>query len=117
KCCAWHTIMNQPDILAQIFVIQTLPETEGFLVSHLPKYHCELNLIKQCWGAATYLIHLEIYSRFAACSQWFIHAYFQGLLGNQLAWAANHYCGHRINPLVLLEDMGAMNWPLPPHTM
>jgi hypothetical protein len=52
NCCARRTMMNQPDILAQKSVIQNLAKAEGFSVLYLPKYHCKLNPIEQCWGAA-----------------------------------------------------------------
>ncbi|QRW10291.1 DDE superfamily endonuclease [Ceratobasidium sp. AG-Ba] len=128
NCCARRTMMNQPDILAQKSIIQTLAEAEGFSVLYLPKYHCELNPIEQCWGAAKRVyrdspfssleadlkrnmltaldsVKLESIRRFAARSQRFVHAYLAGLSGSQAAWAMKKFRGHRIIPQALLQEM------------
>ena len=52
NCCARRTMMNQPDMIAQKSILQTLAKSEGCAVMYLPKYHCKLNPIKQCWGVA-----------------------------------------------------------------
>jgi hypothetical protein len=52
NCCACQTMMNQPNIVAQKSILWLQAEAKGFSVIYLPKYHCELNPIKQCWGAA-----------------------------------------------------------------
>ncbi|QRV83688.1 DDE superfamily endonuclease [Ceratobasidium sp. AG-Ba] len=128
NCCARHTMMNQPDMLAQKLIIQTLAEAEGFLVLYLPKYHCELNPIEQCWGAAKRVYRDSPFSsseadlkrnmltaldsirpRFAARSQRFVHAYLAGLSGSQAAWAMKKFCGHRIIPLALLQEIDELN--------
>lgn len=51
-CCAGKCMANQPDFLEQKTVLQLLAESCGHSVLYLPKYHCELNPIEQCWGAA-----------------------------------------------------------------
>lgn len=51
-CCAKQTMLNQPDILAQKSELQLLAKPYRYSVVYLPKYHCELNPIEQCWGAA-----------------------------------------------------------------
>ncbi|KAB5587657.1 hypothetical protein CTheo_8903 [Ceratobasidium theobromae] len=51
-CCARRTMANQPDILEQKTILQLLAESHDCSVIYLPKYHCELNPIEQCWGAA-----------------------------------------------------------------
>ncbi|KAG9127252.1 hypothetical protein FRC07_015158, partial [Ceratobasidium sp. 392] len=51
-CCAQQTMANQPDFLEQKTALQILAESHGCSVLYLPKYHCELNPIEQCWGAA-----------------------------------------------------------------
>jgi transposase len=33
-------------------LLETLRKAEGFEVMFLPKFHCELNFIEQCWGFA-----------------------------------------------------------------
>ncbi|QRV83075.1 DDE superfamily endonuclease [Ceratobasidium sp. AG-Ba] len=128
NCCARRTMMNQPDILAQKSILQIQAAAEGFSIMYLPKYHCELNPIEQCWGAAKRVyrdspsssseadlrqnmlraldsVKLESIRRFAARSRRFVHAYGHGLSGSQAAWAAKKYRGHRVIPDTLLENL------------
>ncbi|CEL64037.1 hypothetical protein RSOLAG1IB_11021 [Rhizoctonia solani AG-1 IB] len=125
-CYARRAMMNQPDILAQKSIIQTLAEAKGFLVLYLPEYHCKLNPIEQCRGAAKRVyrdspfssleanlkrnmlnslesVKLGSIRRSAARSQRFVHAYRKGLSGSQATWATKQFHGHRIIPLALLE--------------
>lgn len=51
-CCARKTMANQPDILAQKTTLQLFAESHGCSVLYLPKYHCELNPIEQCWAVS-----------------------------------------------------------------
>ncbi|KAB5596223.1 hypothetical protein CTheo_208 [Ceratobasidium theobromae] len=55
SCCARTIMANQPDILAQKTKLQLLAESYGCSVLYLPKYHCELNPIEQCWGMAKWV--------------------------------------------------------------
>ncbi|KAB5587764.1 DDE family endonuclease [Ceratobasidium theobromae] len=55
NCCAHRAMMNQQDFLNQKSILQLQAEANGFLVIYLPKYHCELNPIEQCWGAAKHI--------------------------------------------------------------
>ncbi|KAB5589655.1 hypothetical protein CTheo_6910 [Ceratobasidium theobromae] len=128
NCCARRAMMNQPDFLTQKSILQIQAKAEGFSVFYLPKYHCELNPIEQCWGAAKRVyrdspassteadlrrnmlialesVKLETIRRFAARSQRFVHAYHHGLTGSQAAWAAKQYHGHRLIPQSILEAM------------
>ncbi len=52
-CCHW-ILFNQPNFLAQKPQLVELVESQGHLVFFYPKFHCELNFIEQCWGAAKY---------------------------------------------------------------
>lgn len=52
NCCARRAMTNQPDFRDQKSMLQLLAESHGCSVIYLPKYHCELNPIEQCWGAA-----------------------------------------------------------------
>jgi transposase len=55
NCCAWRIMANQPDFLEQKTILQLLAESRSctvITVINLPEFHCELNPIEQCWGAA-----------------------------------------------------------------
>ncbi|KAF8595940.1 hypothetical protein BDV93DRAFT_455800 [Ceratobasidium sp. AG-I] len=119
NCCARKIMVNQPDILKQKTILQLLAESHNCSVLYLPKYHCELNPIEQCWGAAKRVyrdtpmssteadlirntldsldsVKIESIRRFAAQSRRFIYAYRDGLDGEQAAWANKRYRGHRV---------------------
>jgi hypothetical protein len=53
-CCCRRILFNQPDFMAQKPAIIELVEAHGHLAFFYPKFHCELNFIEQCWGAAKY---------------------------------------------------------------
>lgn len=52
NCCCKRALYNQPDFAAQKSALQKLVESRGFTLLLLPKFHCELNPIEQCWGAS-----------------------------------------------------------------
>ena len=52
SCCCCHILYTQPDFTSQKPVLQEFIESHGHLCDYYPKYHCELNFIKQYWGAA-----------------------------------------------------------------
>ncbi|CUA68279.1 hypothetical protein RSOLAG22IIIB_13675 [Rhizoctonia solani] len=128
NCCARRTMMNQPHMIGQKSILQTLAESKGCSVMYLPKYHCELNPIEQCWGAAKRKyrdcpassleadlkknmlaaldsVDLKLIRRFAGRSERFVYAYDHGLSGAEAAWAVKQYRGHRIIPVALLGAM------------
>jgi hypothetical protein len=97
-------------------------------VLFLPKFHCGLNFIEQCWGYAKQiyrffpessreedlecnvrkalaLVPLKMMRRFGNRSKKFVDAYHKGLNGRQAAWAARKYKGHRIIPESILREL------------
>ena len=51
-CCCRCILFSQPDFVSQKPQLQELIESRGHICDFYPKYHCELNFIKQYWGAA-----------------------------------------------------------------
>jgi hypothetical protein len=119
----------QPDFANVDSILQTVAAERGFRVLFLPKFHCELNFIEQCWGRAksvyqTYpessredrleknaisaldSISLVMMRRFANQLLRFMNAYDRGLNGRQAAWASRKYCGHRVLPNDVMEELG-----------
>ena len=52
RCCQRRVLYNQPDFAEQGSGLEILGQDFGFEVIFLPKFHCELNFIEQCWGHA-----------------------------------------------------------------
>ncbi|KAJ3496984.1 hypothetical protein NMY22_g19746 [Coprinellus aureogranulatus] len=50
KCCCHRILFNQPDFVDVESKLEIIGKEEGVPVIFLPKYHCELNFIEQCWG-------------------------------------------------------------------
>ncbi|KAJ8473629.1 hypothetical protein ONZ45_g16225 [Pleurotus djamor] len=126
-CCCRRLLFNQPDFTNVESILETQCRARGFEVLYLPKFHCELNFIEQCWGYAKRLyrlnpastleadlvknalealdsIPLNTMRRFANRATRFMDAYHQGLDGKQSAWAAKKYRGHRVLPRAFFED-------------
>ncbi|KAF9440273.1 hypothetical protein P691DRAFT_793787 [Macrolepiota fuliginosa MF-IS2] len=121
-CCHWM-LFNEPDFANMKSRLEELAENLGVQVIFLPKFHCELNPIEQCWGFAKrvyqlsphfsckdYLEHNALSALaeyvFAVKSHWFIDAYPWGLNGRQAAWATRCYHGHCTLPMGILEELG-----------
>lgn len=51
-CCCRRLLFNQPDFCAVEPALVGHCKRRGVSVIYLPKFHCELNCIEQCWGAA-----------------------------------------------------------------
>jgi transposase len=51
-CCQRRVLFNQPDFADQKSALEIECQQQDFLVLFLPKFHCELNPIEQCWGHA-----------------------------------------------------------------
>jgi hypothetical protein len=52
RCCIWQILGNQPDFVNIKSILETHCEARGFKLIFLPKFHCELNCLEQCWGMA-----------------------------------------------------------------
>ena len=59
-CCCHRILYNQPDFVAVESLLATC-KSSGIKVMFLPKFHCELNFIEQCWRYAkrTYWLNPE----------------------------------------------------------
>ncbi|KAF8306894.1 hypothetical protein DL93DRAFT_2043508, partial [Clavulina sp. PMI_390] len=128
ECCTRRILYNQPDFSSVPSVLERKLADEGIKVIYLPKFHCELNPIEQCWGYAKRLyrlcpesskeedlrtnalasldaVPLESIRRFFNRSARFTHAYEKGLTGSQAAWAAKKYRGHRVLPDRIMHEL------------
>ncbi|KAF9470849.1 hypothetical protein BDN70DRAFT_998814 [Pholiota conissans] len=127
-CCCRRILFTQPDFANIPSILETACQKRGFKVIFLPKFHCELNFIEQCWGFAKRIYRLNPESsredhleknarealesvplvsmrRFANQSRRFMDAYSRGLNGRQAAWASRKYRGHRVLPESLMDEL------------
>jgi hypothetical protein len=51
-CCCRRILYNQLDFMNVESHLETACKVRGHIVLFLPKFHCELNFIEQCWGYA-----------------------------------------------------------------
>ncbi|KAG2336945.1 hypothetical protein BDR05DRAFT_896000 [Suillus weaverae] len=126
-CCCCRFLYNQPDFSEGLSALELTCQARGFCVLFLPKYHCELNFIEQCWGCAKRRYHqfpssskgsdlernmiealdsvmLESMHKYFIRSQRFMDAYQKGLNGQQAAWAAKRYHGHCMLPEAIMHE-------------
>ena len=52
SCCCRRILYNQYDFTNVTSILELTCKALGVLVIFLPKFHCELNFIEQCWGFA-----------------------------------------------------------------
>jgi hypothetical protein len=57
NCCQCWVLYNQLNFVDQESALEIACKAKGFEVVFLPKFHCELNFIKQCWGHAKRVYH------------------------------------------------------------
>ncbi|KAJ7445373.1 hypothetical protein B0H11DRAFT_2249507 [Mycena galericulata] len=57
-CCMRRMLFNEPDFAAVQSLLEDQCSSQGIAVIFLPKFHCELNPIEQCWGYAKRLYRL-----------------------------------------------------------
>ncbi|QRV95331.1 DDE superfamily endonuclease [Ceratobasidium sp. AG-Ba] len=129
-CCARQLLSEQPGFAEQQSALEEIAESKGCRILFLPKFHCELNPIEQCWGYAKRVyrqfprsksqanlksnmitsldsVPLESIRRFFNKSQRYIDAYRHGLDGQMAAWANKKYHGHRMLPPSILREVEA----------
>lgn len=58
-CCTRRILFNQPDFATVPSLLETAMQAHGITVLFLPKFHCELNPIEQCWGYAKRVYRLN----------------------------------------------------------
>ena len=63
-CCQRWVLYNQPDFADEGSGLEILGQEFGFEVIFLPKFHCELNFIEQCWGHTK-----RVYCQYSATSK------------------------------------------------
>ncbi|KAI0364377.1 hypothetical protein BV20DRAFT_956332 [Pilatotrama ljubarskyi] len=128
RCCCRRWLYEEPDFREAESLAEAHCRARRFEVIFLPKFHCELNPIEQCWCVAkrTYrqfppssleadlernvlaaLDSVDIIKmrRFCNRTQRFMDAYRKGLSGTQAAWACKKYSGHRTLPHNILEEL------------
>jgi hypothetical protein len=131
-CCCHCLLFNQLDFTNVKSILELACETQGFQVIYLPKFHCKLNPIEQCWGYAKWVYHLNPESSREDVLEWnalsvlgsiplasvhhfsnrslqFMDAYSRGLTGSQAAWAARKYRGHRVLPDTIMNEIEKAN--------
>ncbi|KAF9500718.1 hypothetical protein BDN71DRAFT_1427169 [Pleurotus eryngii] len=127
-CCCHHILFNQLDFVAVESLLKITCKLWGVKVLFLPKFHCELNFIKQCWGyakriycelpvlskeaeleknviAALDSVPLKSMRRYAWRSWWFMMFYGWGLDRKLAAWASKKYWGHHVITEALMETI------------
>ena len=52
NCCCRRILYNEPDFAAVESRLEAAAKKHSFKILFLPKFHCELNFIEQCWGYA-----------------------------------------------------------------
>ncbi|KAI0371845.1 hypothetical protein BV20DRAFT_941233 [Pilatotrama ljubarskyi] len=128
NCCCRRLLFNEPDFRDVQSLLEIHCKARRFPVLFLPKFHCELNCIEQCWGyskrlyrqmpassseadleknviAALDLVPLVVIRWFYTRAHRFMDAYHRGLNGKQAAWAAKKYSSHRVLPNTILAEL------------
>src|SRR5258707_15655261 len=64
NCCCCRTLYNQPNFVDIKSLLEAYGKSHSVQIIFLPKFHCELNFIEQCWGFAK-----QIYRHYPASSK------------------------------------------------
>ncbi|KAF8594420.1 hypothetical protein BDV93DRAFT_459013, partial [Ceratobasidium sp. AG-I] len=121
-CCCRRALSSEPDFETRDTIIEELARDWGSKVIFLPKYHCELNPIEQCWGyakakyrlnkesgtqakleenmlSAVYSVPQDTIRKFFACSRRFLDAYTTGKNGAEaVEWVNKKFKSHHVIP-------------------
>ncbi|KAF9219452.1 hypothetical protein BS17DRAFT_858841 [Gyrodon lividus] len=131
-CCCRRMLYNEPDFVNVKSTLELACALEGVCVLFLPKFHCELNFIEQCWGHTKQTYHqypasskeedlernvvdalqsvtLDHMRKYACWARHFMNTYRMGLTGRQAAWASKKYQGHRVLPNLILDELEKAN--------
>ena len=128
-----HQILyNQLNFANVDSLLKAICNACGVFILFLPKFHCELNFIEQCWGHAKNIyqtypessrkdhleenttlesIPLSMICKFSNQSLQFMDTYDHGLNGRQAVWVSRKYCGHWVLPNDIMEELGKMGFP------
>ena len=74
--CCRRILYNQPDFADAESLLKTNCHSCRIHVVCLPKFHCELNFIEQCWGRAKGVYrtssppHMKMTSKQTLCKRW-----------------------------------------------
>ncbi|KAF7369510.1 hypothetical protein MVEN_00280800 [Mycena venus] len=133
SCCCRRVLYNQPDFKTEKSLLEKACEARGFRAMFLPKFHCELNFLEQCWGASKRVyrmnpvsskeedlernviaaldsISLNVMRKYANRSLRFMDAYRHGLNGKWAAYVTKEYRGHRVLPHNLFDGLRAKGY-------
>lgn len=58
QCCCRQTLFNEPNFMSVESILKAEVHAQGFDIIFLPKFHCKLILIEQCWGFAKWRYQL-----------------------------------------------------------
>ncbi|KAF8231661.1 hypothetical protein L208DRAFT_1031991, partial [Tricholoma matsutake] len=58
-CCCCCLLLSKPNFVHIDTILEVTCNACSFWVIFLPKFHCELNFIEQCWGYAKQLYCLN----------------------------------------------------------
>ena len=69
-CCCRRLMYSQPDFVNIKSLLEASCRARGVDVIFLPKFHCELNFIEQCWGFAKQVYRMKERSSAEDVLQW-----------------------------------------------
>ena len=79
-CCCRRILYEQPDFIAVESLLETACKSHGFRVLFLPKFHCELNFIEQCWVTPNaFIVNFQLHQRRLTLRQMLLQPWIQYL--------------------------------------